>query len=94
MPCAGKAAASTALPHPPERAKRYPEIQPSRTATATLLLATWNIREFDAGQKASFRSDECYYYMAEILSRFDLIAVQEVRDGLDLLQLLQKTLGK
>ena len=28
---------------------------PPRTATDTLLLATWNIREFDAGQKATFR---------------------------------------
>ena len=27
---------------------------PPRTATDTLLLATWNIREFDAGQKATF----------------------------------------
>ena len=66
---------------------------PPRTATDTLLLATWNIREFDAGQKASFRSDESYYYIAEILSRFDLIAVQEVRDGLYPLQRLQKMLG-
>ena len=66
---------------------------PPRTATDTLLLATWNIREFDAGQKASFRGDESYYYIAEILSRFDLIAVQEVRDGLYPLHRLQKMLG-
>ncbi len=66
---------------------------PPRTATDTLLLATWNIREFDAGQKATFRGDEAYYYIAEILSRFDLIAVQEVRDGLYPLQRLQKMLG-
>ena len=69
------------------------EAIPPRTATDTLLLATWNIREFDAGQKASFRGDEAYYYIAEILSRFDLIAVQEVRDGLYPLQRLKKLLG-
>ncbi len=47
----------------------------------TLLLATWNIREFDSG-KYGYRDDEAYYYIAEILSRFDLIAIQEVRSGL------------
>lgn len=49
--------------------------------TNTLLLATWNIREFDSG-KYSYRGDDPYYYIAEILSRFDSIAIQEVRDGL------------
>lgn len=65
---------------------------PMRTATETLLLATWNIRELDSG-KYGFRNDEPYYYMAEILSRFDLIAIQEVRDGLYPLQKLQRLLG-
>jgi endonuclease/exonuclease/phosphatase family metal-dependent hydrolase len=65
---------------------------PSRTATDTLLLATWNIREFDSG-KYGHRSDEAYYYIAEILSRFDLIAIQEVRDGLYPLQQLKRMLG-
>ena len=65
---------------------------PPRTATDTILLATWNIREFDSG-KFGYRSDESYYYIAEILSRFDLIAVQEVRDGLYPLQRLQRLLG-
>jgi len=65
---------------------------PTRTATDTLLLATWNIREFDSG-KYGYRGDEPYYYIAEILSRFDLIAIQEVRDGLYPLQRLQRLLG-
>lgn len=65
---------------------------PARTATNTLLLATWNIREFDSG-KYGYRSDEAYLYIAEILSRFDLIAIQEVRDGLYPLQRLQAMLG-
>lgn len=65
---------------------------PPRTATSTLLLATWNIREFDSG-KFGYRSDEAYFYIAEILSRFDLIAVQEVRGGLYPLQRLQRILG-
>ena len=65
---------------------------PAKTMTDTLLLATWNIREFDSG-KDGYRSDEPYYYIAEILSRFDLIAVQEVRDGLYPLQRVKRLLG-
>jgi endonuclease/exonuclease/phosphatase family metal-dependent hydrolase len=65
---------------------------PARTATDTLLLATWNIREFDSG-KFGYRGDEPYFYIAEILSRFDLIAIQEVREGLYPLQRLCRLLG-
>jgi endonuclease/exonuclease/phosphatase family metal-dependent hydrolase len=68
------------------------EAIPTRTATRTLLLATWNIRELDSG-KYGWRGDEAYYYIAEILSRFDLIAIQEVRDGLYPLQRLRRLLG-
>ncbi|MDR1725233.1 MAG: hypothetical protein LBR28_02445, partial [Bacteroidales bacterium] len=46
---------------------------PQKTATDTLLLATWNIREFGDN-----RRKESLYYIAEIVSRFDLVAVQEV----------------
>jgi len=46
---------------------------PGKTATETLLLATWNIREFGDN-----RSNESLHYIAEIISRFDLVAVQEV----------------
>lgn len=65
---------------------------PSRTVTDSLLLATWNIREFDSG-KYGYRGEEPYFYIAEILSRFDLIAIQEVRDGLYPLQTLVRILG-
>lgn len=65
---------------------------PTRTASDTLLLATWNIREFDSG-KYGYRSDECYYYIAEILGRFDIVAIQEVRDNLYALQRLKNLLG-
>jgi endonuclease/exonuclease/phosphatase family metal-dependent hydrolase len=50
---------------------------PQKTATDTLLLATWNIREFGAN-----RQTESYHYIAEIISRFDLVAVQEVSSDL------------
>lgn len=65
---------------------------PRKNASSTLLLASWNIREFDSG-KYGWRSKESYYYIAEILSRFDLVAVQEVRDGLYALQEVARILG-
>ncbi|MDR0540798.1 MAG: endonuclease/exonuclease/phosphatase family protein, partial [Dysgonamonadaceae bacterium] len=59
---------------------------PAKTASETLLLATWNIREFGDNRRM-----ESLYYMAEIISRFDLVAVQEVSTntgGLDRLMAL------
>jgi endonuclease/exonuclease/phosphatase family metal-dependent hydrolase len=46
---------------------------PQKTAADTLLVATWNIREFGDN-----RRDESIYYLAEIISRFDVVAVQEI----------------
>ncbi len=57
-----------------------------------LKLATWNIREFDSG-KYDKRLEESYYYIAEVLSHFDLIAVQEVREDLQALREVMKILG-
>jgi hypothetical protein len=57
-----------------------------------LRLATWNIREFDSN-KFGRRLRESNYYIAEILSAFDLIAVQEVRDDLTALKKVMDILG-
>ena len=46
---------------------------PEKTSFNSLLLATWNIRKFGEGRMA-----ESYFYIAEIISRFDLVAIQEV----------------
>jgi endonuclease/exonuclease/phosphatase family metal-dependent hydrolase len=73
--------------------KALDEAVPSKTLDETLLLATWNIREF-GGPKSGGRGEEPLYYIAEILSRFDLIAVQEVRDNLDALDALMRVLGR
>lgn len=62
---------------------------PARTAKETLLLATWNIREFGDN-----RSQESLYYMAEIIEAFDLVAIQEVLSNLKGLQNLISLLGK
>ncbi len=66
---------------------------PQRTQKQTLLLATWNIREFDS-EKYGPRLDEALFYMAEIIDCFDLVAVQEVRKDLTALNRLKTILGR
>ena len=61
---------------------------PAKTATDTLLLATWNLRNFGDN-----RRPESLHYLAEIISRFDLVAVQEVASNLDGLKKLVSLLG-
>lgn len=65
---------------------------PTRTLSGTLLLATWNIREFGKS-KMGVRGDEPLHYIAEIIDRFDLVAIQEVREDLRLLDKLKDLLG-
>lgn len=65
---------------------------PPKDAMDSLLLATWNIREFDSNSYGA-RLRESYYYIGEIISRFDLVAVQEVREDLKALRDLMKILG-
>lgn len=62
---------------------------PPKTANESLLLATWNIREFGIGQRIM----ESYHYIAEIISRFDLMAIQEVSEDLRALEKVIKLLG-
>jgi hypothetical protein len=65
---------------------------PERNLSDTLLIATWNIREFDS-TKYGVRGREPIFYIAEIINRFDLVAVQEVRDDLTALNELMNYLG-
>ena len=62
---------------------------PEKTASNTLLLATWNIREFGDNRKP-----ESLFYIAEIISRFDLVAVQEVAGNKRGLEKVISILGK
>jgi len=55
-------------------------------------LATWNIREFDSNNYGN-RVPESFHYIAEIISQFDLVALQEVRRDLNALIRLMKILG-
>ena len=66
---------------------------PPRSLNQTLLLATWNIREFDNGGKFDARLPESLFYIAEIVSHFDIVAVQEVRADLTSLNRVMSLLG-
>src|SRR5262245_18007982 len=66
---------------------------PRRTVAETLLLATWNLREFGRNQKYGQRLPESFQYIAEIVSRFDLVAIQEVHQNLHDLRRLMRILG-
>jgi endonuclease/exonuclease/phosphatase family metal-dependent hydrolase len=60
----------------------------------SLLLATWNIRDFDSNKFGHGpRLPESFHYIAEIVSWFDLVAVQEVNRDLAALHKLMSLLG-
>ena len=65
---------------------------PPRRGFGSLLLATWNLREFDSPTWGD-RLPEAYAYMAEVIDCFDLIAIQEVREDLRALERLRSRLG-
>jgi hypothetical protein len=65
---------------------------PVRTVSGDILIASWNIREFD-GDKVGGRIVDAFYFIAEILSHFDLVAIQEVREDLAPLDRIQSLLG-
>lgn len=67
---------------------------PSKTREDKLLLATFNIREFDSNRKKNGpRTIESFYYLAEIISSFDIIALQEINEDISALQKVMKILG-
>ena len=66
---------------------------PPRTVEETLLLATWNIREFGRNKMFGPRLPESIHYIAEIINHFDLVALQEVKENLADLKQLVRVLG-
>jgi len=56
-------------------------------------IATWNIREFDS-KKYGGRLKESLFYIAEVISHFDLVAIQEVRADLNALEEVMKILNR
>lgn len=67
---------------------------PRRTASKTLLLATWNIRDFDSNKFGHGpRLNESLHYIAEIISAFDLVAIQEVNEDMRKFETVMDLLG-
>ena len=68
---------------------------PERTVTETLVIGTWNLRNFDDDRfNNGHRSAEDFFYSAEILSRFDIVAVQELCEDLSPLDKVMDILGR
>jgi endonuclease/exonuclease/phosphatase family metal-dependent hydrolase len=63
---------------------------PNKKADRNLLIASWNIKEFG---HTSQRLPESYFYIAEILSCFDLVAVQEIKSTMKDLHIIMRILG-
>lgn len=59
----------------------------------TVRIGTWNLREFGNGKYGGRDDDECLYYIAEIISNFDIVALQEIRADLNEFSKLMRLLG-
>lgn len=68
---------------------------PAKNLESDLLLATWNIRDFDKGNRRGYgeRFPESFFYIAEVLSRFDFVAVQEINEIDEWKQKVMRILG-
>ena len=64
---------------------------PQKDADNSLLLATWNVR--DLTKTKSRRLYEALYFIAEVISRFDFVAVQEV-NALEEWEKIMRILGR
>jgi exonuclease III len=55
---------------------------PPKNSESDLLLATWNLRDFAKDDRRGWgeRFPESHFYIAEVLSRFDFVAVQEINE--------------
>ena len=60
------------------------EALPAKDAEDHMLLGTWNIRDFGKAENLRKgrgpRLPETHFYIAEVISRFDFVAVQEVNE--------------
>jgi endonuclease/exonuclease/phosphatase family metal-dependent hydrolase len=60
---------------------------PLRSVDENIIIATWNIKKFGKN-----KTDRAIQYIADIIERFDIIAIQEVMHDLDALKRLQSFL--
>lgn len=72
-----------------------PDGVPNRTLRSSLIVGTWNIRDFDNNRyRNGPRRRESLQYIAEILATFDICAIQEVNEDLEPLEEVVRLLGK
>jgi exonuclease III len=68
---------------------------PGKKTSESLILGTWNIRNFDDDRfNYGHRTTESLYYIAELISKFDVLAVQEVCEDLRPLKRVMRILGR
>lgn len=63
---------------------------PPRRTEANLIVGSWNIVKFGASHQ---RLPESYFYIAEVIAAYDLIAIQEVKPSLMKLEKVVSLLG-
>ena len=76
-------------------------VPPKRAADRNLLIGTWNIKAFASlsekwtatGNDSPKRDWRGLWAITEIVSRFDVVAVQEIKGNLRALRTMMKTLG-
>ncbi|BCS88498.1 endonuclease/exonuclease/phosphatase family protein [Pseudodesulfovibrio sediminis] len=74
--------------------KLVADVMPPRTLRSTLVLGTWNIRNFDDNRFGDGpRMEESLYYIAEVISAFDIIAIQEICRDMTPLKKVMRLLG-
>ena len=77
------------------------ELVPARQLDRNLLIGSWNIRglggytpTWDTGPNDSPKRNLAdLHYIAEVLSRFDIVAIQETKDNLEALRTIMSLLG-
>lgn len=67
---------------------------PNRTLRSSLIIGTWNLRDFDNNKyRHGPRRRESLFYIAEVISSFDVCAVQEINEDLGPLKAVMRILG-
>ncbi|MEM9547844.1 MAG: TIR domain-containing protein [Bacteroidota bacterium] len=75
---------------------KFKEQLPRKSNKDHLLVATWNIKDFDQRSSQALtgnRNEESLAYIAEIISHFDIVAIQEVKEDLRPLEIVMDFLG-
>lgn len=68
---------------------------PHKILNENIIIATWNIRDFDNNKFGNGpRMNESFFYIAEIISAFDVVAIQEVNEDLYAFNKLMYVLGE